>query len=81
MTINQAPLYTRLLVRSFPESHEEHLSELESRLMHLGFIDGQVVRVTRRAPLFKEPLLVEVRGRMVALSSEEAKLVKVEVME
>jgi Fe2+ transport system protein FeoA len=48
--------------------------------MHLGFLHGEVIRVTRKAPLFREPLLVEVRGRSVALSSEEAGLVEVEVL-
>jgi len=47
--------------------------------MHLGFIHGEKIKVTRKAPLFKEPLLVEVRGRSIALSFSEAELVKVKV--
>jgi Fe2+ transport system protein FeoA len=80
MTINQAPLNARLVVRSFPGHDDREISDLESRLMHLGFLHGEVIRVTRKAPLFREPLLVEVRGRSVALSSEEAGLVEVEVL-
>lgn len=80
MTINQAPMQTKLLVRSFPIHDEREISDIESRLMHLGFIHGEIIRVTRKAPLFKEPVLVEVRGRMVALSAEEAALVLVEVL-
>lgn len=71
---------TKLIVRSFNIHDEREFSDIESRLMHLGFIDGEIIRVTRKAPLFQEPLLVEVRGRSVALSFDEAKLVSVEVM-
>lgn len=81
MTINQAPLLKKLIVRSFNIEEIRELSEVESRLMHLGFLDGETIRVMKKAPLFKEPLLVEVRGRSVALSFAEAELVKVEVSE
>lgn len=68
-----------LIVRSFPVHETRDFSDIESRLMHLGFIDGETIRVTKKAPLFKEPLLVEVRGRSVALSFSEAELIQVEV--
>lgn len=80
MTINQAPLNTKLIVRSFPNHEVREFTDLESRLMHLGFIHGESICITRKAPLFKEPLLVQVRGRSVALTFEEAGLVMVEVM-
>ncbi len=80
MTIDLAPLNQNLVVRSFPVSEERHLSDLESRLMHLGFFNGETIRILKKAPLFQEPFLVEVRGRMVALSKEEAALVLVEVL-
>jgi Fe2+ transport system protein FeoA len=48
--------------------------------MHLGFINGAKVTVKKKAPIFKEPILVEVRGRMIALTLSEAALVQVEVM-
>jgi Fe2+ transport system protein FeoA len=47
--------------------------------MHLGFIDGATIEVKRKAPLHQGPLLVEVRGRLVALSPSEADLVSVEI--
>lgn len=47
--------------------------------MHLGIMDGETIRIVKKAPLFKEPLLIEVRGRSVALSFDEAALVQVEV--
>lgn len=80
MTIKEAPLNTRLIVRSFSILDDREFSDIESRLMHLGFMDGEVIRITRKAPLFKEPLLVEVRGRLVALTADEARLVSVEVL-
>lgn len=81
MTINEAPLNKKLTVLSFSNEVERDLSDIEARLMHLGFLSGHTIRVTRKAPLFQEPLLVEVRGRQVALSREEAMLVTVEVQE
>lgn len=80
MTLVEAALNSRLRVVSFPDENTAELSDLESRLIHLGFHFGEVVRVMKRAPLFQEPLLVEVRGRMVAMSKEEASMVQVEVI-
>jgi Fe2+ transport system protein FeoA len=79
MTINQAPLKTKLIVKSFPPHEVGDFTDIESRLMHLGFIAGEEIRITRKALLFKEPLLVEVRGRSVAMTFDEANLVSVEV--
>lgn len=70
---------TKLIVRSFPIQEVRDFSDIESRLMHLGFLDGESIKVVKKAALFKEPLLVEVRGRSVALSFSEADLVLVEV--
>ena len=81
MHISDAPLKTKLVVRSFHTQNEKDLSDIESRLMHLGFFAGETVKVTHRAPMFKEPLLVEVRGRLVALTKSEAALVEVEIKE
>lgn len=80
MTLNQAPLNAQLIVRSFSHHDEREFSDIESRLMHLGFIAGELIKITKKAPLFKEPLLVEVRGRMIALSASEASMVDVEVV-
>lgn len=80
MTIDLAPLNQKLVVRSFHPEEERLFSELESRLMHLGFFAGEFIRIVKKAPMFQEPFLVEVRGRMVALTKSEAALVKVEVL-
>lgn len=79
MTIDRAPLNQKLVVRSFSEDDHRELSDLESRLMHLGFFFGETIFIVRKAPLFQEPFLVEVRGRRVALTQSEAALVEVEV--
>ena len=79
MTINQAPLLKGLTITAFEKKNVEDISDIESRLMHLGFVDGAKIVVKRKAPFFKEPLLVEVRGRLIALSKAEAELVTVEV--
>lgn len=79
MKINHAPLNTKLIVRSFKISETREFSDVESRLMHLGFMDGEEIKITKRAPIFSGPYLVEVRGRSVALTSHEANLVSVEV--
>lgn len=81
MTVNQAPLKKKLIVKSFSIEEEREFSDIESRLMHLGFLAGEAIQVIKKAPLFKEPLLIEVRGRSVALSFSEAELVRVEVVE
>ena len=45
-----------------------------ARLRELGFITGELVRVSGRAP-FGEPILVEIRGSTVALRKAEAKCI------
>ncbi len=77
MTINKAPLNTKLKVHSFAVSDARELSDIESRLMHLGFISGAVVELKKKAPFFEGPYLVEVRGRLIALTKSEAELLEV----
>jgi Fe2+ transport system protein FeoA len=79
MTAKEAPINTKLIVRSFHKDDVRELSDIESRLMHLGFMDGESIRITRKAPLSQGPLLIEVRGRSVALTLDEASLISVEV--
>lgn len=46
------------------------------RLMELGFTPGQEVAVVAKSP-FKDPLAVSVRGTIIALRSEEAECIKI----
>lgn len=74
MTLNSAPLNKKLLVSHITDTGEE-LDHLQSRLMHLGFIKNEPVLLIQKAPYFGVPLLVEVKGRRIALSFDEAELV------
>ncbi len=51
---------------------------VESRLEHMGFLQGTEVRVERRAPL-GDPTVYELRGYRLALRRESAALIDVEV--
>jgi Fe2+ transport system protein FeoA len=79
MTLDLAPLRKSLTIQSFGTDDQSVIGDLESRLMHLGFIQGAQIIITQKAPFFKGPLLIDVRGRKVALTISEAKLVQVEV--
>ena len=43
------------------------------RLIELGFLPGQPLRVVHRAPWSKDPLAVELRGSVFALRREDAR--------
>ncbi len=45
--------------------------EITGRLRELGFTTGESIRIVGRAPL-GEPLMIEVRGAIVALRKSEA---------
>ncbi|MFN3822083.1 MAG: ferrous iron transport protein A [bacterium] len=53
---------------------------LVRRLAELGFIPGTEVKVIRRAPL-NDPIEFALRGYLVSLRSEEARLVRVQPVE
>lgn len=46
------------------------------RLRELGFVEGEKIKIHTRAP-FKDPLIVEVRGAVVALRLKEAQCIQV----
>jgi Fe2+ transport system protein FeoA len=75
--INMAPLKKQLVVASSFDQNGDSISDVESRLMLLGFVEGALVQVKKKSILKDGPLLVEVRGRLVALSQDEAKMVQV----
>jgi ferrous iron transport protein A len=50
-------------------------SVIVQRLREIGFVRGEEVQVRGRAP-FGEPILVEIRGAVVALRKTEALCVK-----
>ena len=50
---------------------------LQARLVHFGFCPGVEVRVKRWAPIFKDPLLVEVDGSQIMISRDHAKFLRI----
>lgn len=42
------------------------------RLLHLGFVSGRNVKILNKAPLFRDPILVEISGSQIALTEWEA---------
>lgn len=46
------------------------------RLMELGFTPGQEVTVVAKSP-FKNPIAVSVRGTIIALRTDEAECIKI----
>ncbi len=51
--------------------------EMGTRLMHLGFLPGETIKVIRKTPFTSDSLLIEVRGTKMALTKNEAKLVNI----
>ncbi|HLW58156.1 MAG TPA: FeoA family protein [Bacteriovoracaceae bacterium] len=77
MTLDLAPLNKKLIIHGV-QADQTELGPVESRLMHLGFIKNEPVTLIQKAPYFQIPILVEIKGRRIALSLEEAKKVQVE---
>ncbi len=49
---------------------------IRARLMDMGFVHGEVIEVIRRAPL-SGPIEVRIKGTLISLRPEEARLVEV----
>jgi ferrous iron transport protein A len=49
-------------------------NQLGQRLMALGFLPGQVLKLVKKAP-FGDPILVEIGSRMVSMRKAEARQV------
>jgi Fe2+ transport system protein FeoA len=47
-----------------------------SRLLHFGFVEGEKVELITKVPLFKEPLLVSIRGSQIALTKRQAGIIR-----
>lgn len=48
-----------------------------SRLWQMGLVEGAWVELLREAPIAKDPVVVRIRGALVALRKSEARLVLV----
>ena len=50
---------------------------LNKRLIQLGFIPGSIIEINHYSPWFKSPILVSIRGLKVAITDQEANLMKI----
>jgi len=53
---------------------------LAAKLRQLGLVPGDIAKVVRRAP-FRGPILLDIRGREIALGRTIAAKIQVEVVE
>jgi ferrous iron transport protein A len=73
----------RRTLANVPMNHSFRVERLEGpqqdcdRLMDLGFTPGEEVSVTQTAP-FGDPIVVRVRGALLALRKREAAWIRVE---
>ncbi len=51
--------------------------EMGTRLLHLGFLPDEKVKVIRKTPFTSDSMLIEVRGTSMALTKTEAKLIQI----
>lgn len=70
MTLSDLPLHSSALVESVQELHAN--DAIARRLMELGFVQGEDVRLVARGPVGGEPLLVQVGFTRFALRRSEA---------
>lgn len=73
MTLDQAKPNHCYILEAF-EVDDEYL---QARLIHFGFTPGIKITLKRRAPIFKDPLLVDVDGSQIMISRSQAKLLSV----
>jgi len=53
--------------------------DLEAKLREIGFCEGDEVQLLTRGPLGGQPLAVRLNRRIIALRSNEARAVRVEI--
>lgn len=59
----------------------DYSSDSILRLMQYGFIEGTKLKVLRKAPVFKDPMLIELRGSQIVISKDEASCIQVKLVE
>ncbi len=68
----------RVLAVVMPDASHAHDDGLVIRLLEIGFVPGEAVRVTALGPGGREPLAVRVGGTTFALRKHEAEHIQVE---
>jgi ferrous iron transport protein A len=56
---------------------EKHSTESVQRLMEMGFLEGALVEVLHLSPFGGDPIVVRVRGTLIALRRNEANAIEV----
>jgi Fe2+ transport system protein FeoA len=77
MTLLNATKNQTYLISSISECDEA----IKSRFFQLGFIPGRQILLRRKAPLFGDPLLIEIDDSQVALTKTEANLIQIQQLE
>jgi ferrous iron transport protein A len=52
--------------------------ELEAKLREIGFCEGDEVQLLTRGPLAGQPLAIRLNRRIIAMRSDEARVIEVE---
>ncbi len=52
-------------------------SEWRTRLLEMGFLEGESVQVVHESPFGGDPIAVRIRGSMIALRRSEANAIEV----
>ena len=78
--LDRLPLHTPALVTGLRSATGEHEEGTVLRLMEIGFLPGEAVRVIARGGLGVEPIAVRVGQATFALRRAEASMVQVEVL-
>ena len=68
----------RVLAVAMPNADHGHDESLGLRLLEIGFVPGELVRVTALGPGGREPLAVQVGGTTFALRLHEAEHIRIE---
>ncbi|MCO4754954.1 MAG: ferrous iron transport protein A [Bacteriovoracaceae bacterium] len=72
MRLNEAQKKTKYKITTIHDA-----GEFLDKFNKFGFFPGTMIELKRKAPLFGDPLLVEVESSQYALTKEEAKLVEI----
>ncbi len=83
LPLSQLKLGQRARVRELrlPSPSHGHGEQLVLRLLEIGFVPGEAVRVMALGPGGREPLAVRVGGTMFALRRHEAEHVLVDLLD
>jgi ferrous iron transport protein A len=80
-SLNDLPAGGRATVKAVHAAVPEADAALLRRLVEIGFLPGEPVRLLRRGPGGREPLAVQVGDTLFALRSVEARCIEVEPAE